>query len=75
MRVRIRTKPPIRNFNKVYVINKQSIHFKLKLFVSSQSYDVEKRAFNEYNTKPSLQLKEKYDELKKYCYTCVSRLN
>lgn len=45
MRVCIRTKPPIRNFNKVYVINKQSIHFILKLCVSSQSYDVEKRAF------------------------------
>lgn len=45
MRVCIRTKSPICNFNKMYVINKQSIRFILKLCVSSQSYDVEKRVF------------------------------
>lgn len=71
MRVCIRTKPPIRNFNKMYVINKQSIHFIIKLCVSSQSYDVKNASFNEYNTKLSLKLKEKYDELKKLLlYLC-----
>lgn len=45
MSVCIRTKPPFCNFNKMYVMNKQSIRFILKLCVSSQSYDVEKHVF------------------------------